>query len=76
MEDTVPPSPSPPLQNWPEIMTVKQIAAYLQVKICTIYKWVRKNFIPHIKKGGMLRFRKTVIDRWLYEKKNKKNKEQ
>ena len=68
MSESIQSNSDPPLQQWPELLTVQQVAAYLQVKVSTICKWVCRNFIPHIKKGGMLRFRKTVIDKWMESK--------
>ncbi|MCK4852475.1 MAG: helix-turn-helix domain-containing protein [Candidatus Omnitrophica bacterium] len=48
-----------------EIMTVKQLADYLQINELTIYKKVRIGEIPSIKMGRILRFKKEIIDKWL-----------
>jgi excisionase family DNA binding protein len=55
-------SHDPPSRNSP-FFTVPEVAAYCRVKPCTIYKWVRRKIIPHIKRFGRLLFRKTVIDK-------------
>jgi len=48
-----------------EIMTVKQIAEYLQMDEHTIYKLARSGQIPSIKIAGQWRFKKEIIDKWI-----------
>ncbi len=48
-----------------EIMTVKQIAGYLQMDEHTIYKLARSGQIPSIKIAGQWRFKKEIIDKWI-----------
>lgn len=48
-----------------EVLTVKQLADYLQVNELTIYKKVKEGLIPAVKLGRALRFKKSVIDKWL-----------
>jgi len=50
-----------------EIMTVKQVAKYLQMDEHTIYKLARSTQIPSIKIAGQWRFKKDLIDRWIEE---------
>ena len=50
-----------------EIMTVKQVAKYLQMDEHTIYKLARSSQIPSIKIAGQWRFKKDLIDRWIEE---------
>lgn len=50
-----------------EIMTVKQVAEYLQMDEHTIYKLSRSGQIPSIKIAGQWRFKKDVIDNWISE---------
>ena len=50
-----------------EIMTVKQVAEYLQMDEHTIYKLARSGQIPSIKIAGQWRFKKEVIDKWISE---------
>lgn len=52
-------------QKEKEIMTVKQIAKYLQMDEHTIYKLSRSGKIPALKIAGQWRFRKEVIDKWI-----------
>jgi excisionase family DNA binding protein len=47
---------------------VADVAAYLKVPEASVYKMTRQGAptpIPHVKLGGLLRFRKRDIDRWL-----------
>jgi len=48
-----------------EIMTVKQVAQYLQMDQHTIYKLARSGQLPCIKIAGQWRFKKDVIDKWI-----------
>ena len=57
-----------------EIMTVKQIAQYLQMDEHTIYRLARSGQIPAIKIAGQWRFKRDVIDDWI-EKVSIKNVE-
>ncbi|HAF07119.1 MAG: DNA binding domain protein, excisionase family [candidate division TA06 bacterium 32_111] len=50
-----------------EIMTVKQVAEYLQMDEHTIYKLARSGKIPSLKIAGQWRFKKEVIDKWISE---------
>jgi excisionase family DNA binding protein len=50
------------------IMTVKQLAEYLQMNEHTIYKLARSGKIPSIKIAGQWRFKKDIIDKWIAEK--------
>lgn len=47
------------------LLTVAEIADYLQVKPSTIYQWTHEKYIPHVKIGNQVRFRVAVIDAWL-----------
>ncbi len=54
--------------NAPEValMTVEEVAAYLQLKPETIRAMTRRGQLPGLKVGTRrLRFRKTDIDAWL-----------
>jgi len=53
--------------DFPEIMTIEQVARYLQLHKQVVYRHVRKGNIPTSRVGGTLRFKKSVIDRWLVD---------
>lgn len=50
-----------------EIMTIKELAEYLDLSEGTIYKKVSNHEIPYTKLGTLLRFPKWAIDQWVSE---------
>ena len=48
-----------------EVMTIEELAAYLDVAESTIYKKVQAREIPFTKIGNLLRFTKASVDSWL-----------
>ncbi len=55
--------PPPP----PEVMTIDELAVYLQVSKSSLYKLAQDGKVPGQKVGRHWRFHKYVIDRWLGE---------
>lgn len=51
----------------PQVMTVDQVAAYLQVGKRTIYGMATAGTIPAAKVGDQWRFFRPVIDAWLID---------
>ena len=51
-----------------KLLTVEEIAEYLNLKPSTIYQWTHQGFIPHIKIGNRVRFRMSQIEKWLERK--------
>lgn len=49
----------------PDVMTIDELAAYLQVAKSTLYKLAQEGKVPGQKVGKHWRFRKDSIDRWL-----------
>ncbi len=47
------------------LMDVEELASYLRLKRQTIYNWLHENKISGIKVGGVWRFDKKEIDKWL-----------
>ena len=54
------------------VMTVKQIARYLQMDEHTIYRLARKGIIPGFKLAGQWRFKRDLVEKWIDEKSNEK----
>ncbi len=52
-------------ETFQRLLTVEEIADYLQVKPSTIYQWTHQGFIPHVKLGNRVRFRLCQVDRWI-----------
>ena len=48
-----------------EILTIKEVAGYLKVTERTIYRLSQAKKIPSFKVGGMWRFLRVDIDRWI-----------
>lgn len=53
------------MREFPEVMNLTQLAAYLQLSPQTLYRKVECGEIPGAKIGRQWRFKKTVIDEWL-----------
>lgn len=47
------------------LMDVDELAGYLRLKRQTIYNWLHEKKISGIKVGGVWRFDKKEVDRWL-----------
>lgn len=43
------------------LMSVKEVSQYFNVKPMTIYRWVKKGILPSIKVGRSLRFKKDSV---------------
>lgn len=50
-----------------DVMTIDQLAEYLQIPKSTIYKLVQDGKVPGKKVGRQWRFHRDVIDGWLAE---------
>jgi excisionase family DNA binding protein len=58
-------------EDYPEIMTVKEVAKYLKMKPVTIYKLSKEGKIPAFRVASFWRFKKDLIDKWLIEESRK-----
>ena len=47
------------------LLTVQQVADYLQLNPSTVYQWAQKGRLPAIKLGGCWRFRGGDLEAWL-----------
>ena len=54
-----------------EILTLKEVAAYLKLAEKTAYKLAAAGKLPGFKVGGSWRFKREDIDRWIEEQKKK-----
>ena len=48
-----------------ELLTPKELANELGVKLSTVYYWSHIGFIPTVKLGRLLRFRRDSVATWL-----------
>lgn len=47
------------------LLTVDEVAGWLQVKPRTIYQWVHEGYIPVIKLGSLVRFSQGSLTDWI-----------
>jgi len=55
-----------------QILTLKEVAAYLKLAEKTTYKLAAEGKLPGFKVGGSWRFKESDIQVWIEEKKNTK----
>jgi excisionase family DNA binding protein len=48
-----------------ELMNFKETMKYLRTSRATLYRWATEGKIPAIKMGGLWRFKRDHIDKWL-----------
>ena len=54
-----------------QVMTVKDVASYLDVHPMTIYKYVKDGRIPAFKIGNSWRIRKDSMQKWIKQNENR-----
>jgi len=54
-----------------EFLTPQQLADELGVKLSTVYYWSHIKFIPTIKLGNLIRFKRSSIEKWIKKKESK-----
>ena len=54
-----------------EILTLKEVAAYLKLAENTAYRLAAEGKLPGFKVGGSWRFKREDIQRWIEESKRK-----
>ena len=52
-----------------QILTLKEVAAYLKLADKTAYKLAAEGKLPGFKVGGSWRFKRDDIERWIEDKK-------
>ena len=55
----------------PPAMTVRQVAAYLNVNEKTVSRLAQRGTLPAFKVAGAWRFKRDDIERWIDEQKNR-----
>lgn len=53
------------------MVNMSELAAFLGIKMSTLYAWVHSKSIPHYKIGRLVKFRRSEIDEWLEQRKVK-----
>lgn len=49
----------------PDILNIREAAAFLKLKITTLYEKTSRKIIPHFKKGNKLYFNKNELEEWI-----------
>jgi predicted DNA-binding transcriptional regulator AlpA len=52
----------------PEILTAKDLEAFLRIDVKTIYSYVQRGLIPHLRIESNVRFSKHQVLQWLQER--------
>jgi excisionase family DNA binding protein len=52
----------------PEILTAEDLEAFLRIDVKTIYSYVQRGIIPHMRIESNVRFSKHQVMRWLEER--------
>jgi excisionase family DNA binding protein len=50
--------------NASPVMTIKEVATYLRVHPCTLYRLLKRQGLPYFKVGSDYRFNREQIDAW------------
>ena len=54
-----------------QLLTIDEVATYMQVSRFTVYRLAKERFIPATKIGRQWRFQKEEIEQWMREKSRK-----
>jgi len=54
-----------------KLLTAKELAVELGVKLSTVYYWTHIGYVPTVKMGRFIRFRRSSIYKWLERKESK-----
>ncbi len=57
-----------------KLLKVEEVCDLLQVSRSLVYKWVHYSFVPYVKIGALIRFRKYDLERWIKVKAKKGRK--
>lgn len=58
------------IQGTEEVLTAQEASDYLKIALSTLYRYAQKGKIPHFKMGNLLRFKKSVLNKWMEEQIN------
>lgn len=61
-------------QDLREVMDIRQCAAYLGISPDSLYKYACSGFVPAFKLGNRWRFKRELIDAWMKDQSNGKER--
>ncbi len=47
-----------------KLLTPEEICKRYSIKMNTLYQWTCRNYIPHLKIGGLIRFKEEELEKW------------
>lgn len=47
-----------------KLLTPEEVCNRYNIKLSTLYQWTCRNYIPHFKIGGLIRFREEELEKW------------
>jgi excisionase family DNA binding protein len=53
-----------------QLLTLEQVAEYLNVDTCTVYRLLAEKELPAFKVGNQWRFKRKLIENWLKKNAN------
>jgi excisionase family DNA binding protein len=53
-----------------QLMSIREVAEFLQLNQTTVYAWAQQGILPGYKLGRTWRFRPSDIEAWLEERRN------
>ncbi len=66
MEAESPADQAPPKTDSPSPWLKPCVAAaYLGIALGTLRNWTSAKFVPYVKRGGIVRYNRDALDRWL-----------
>jgi PTS system nitrogen regulatory IIA component len=51
------------------LMTLADVAVYLQIAERTVYQWAQRSQIPSFKLGNVWRFKRSDLEKWIENRK-------
>jgi excisionase family DNA binding protein len=54
-----------------QLMTLPEVASYLQIAERTVYHWAQTGRLPGFKLGTVWRFKRMDVERWIEDQKRK-----
>jgi len=54
-----------------KLLPPEQLSELLQVKLSTVYKWAHYKYVPVVKLGSLIRFKKNKIEYWVKRRERK-----
>ena len=47
-----------------KLLTPEEVCERYSIKRSTLYQWTSRDLIPHLKIGGLIRFKEEALEKW------------